>query len=172
MLAIPNWFKQQAQECADTETERILSKDEVIVVNNQDPHVSPRLLEKFQATINNDTRPRVDTDDRTRILSTRYISKEKLIEFVGVVKKIPLYISFDEAWKKYSLRDYFLDSQENLEEIKTYFQKARISITTRAPHVYRLPNRINIDKLEEFNITVQTIAPSTSFVKAWMYLDI
>lgn len=97
MLAIPNWFKQQAQECADTETERILSKDEVIVVNNQDPHVSPRLLEKFQASINNDTRPRVDTDDRTRILSTRYISKEKLIEFVGVVKKIPLYISFNEA---------------------------------------------------------------------------
>ncbi|CAA7017991.1 unnamed protein product [Microthlaspi erraticum] len=100
------------------------------------------------------------------------ISPMKLKEFNAKVKSLPFYVTFEEAWDKHGLVEFFFTTSENKEEIHQLFRKARFPI---APHAVNQPpsppsspppkwyvNSISREKLAEFNQFVQTLPASMS----------
>ncbi|CAA7059719.1 unnamed protein product [Microthlaspi erraticum] len=49
----------------------------------------------------------------------------KLKEFNAKVKSLPFYVTFEEAWDKHGLVEFFFTTSENKEEIHQLFRKAR-----------------------------------------------
>ncbi|CAA7038415.1 unnamed protein product [Microthlaspi erraticum] len=60
----------------------------------------------------------------------------KLKEFNAKVKSLPFYVTFEEAWDKHGLVEFFFTTSENKEEIHQLFQKARFP---HAPHAVNQP---------------------------------
>ncbi|CAA7022304.1 unnamed protein product [Microthlaspi erraticum] len=60
----------------------------------------------------------------------------KLKEFNAKVKSLPFYVTFEEAWDKHGLVEFFFTTSENKEEIHQLFRKARFPI---APHGVNQP---------------------------------
>ncbi|CAA7054498.1 unnamed protein product [Microthlaspi erraticum] len=49
----------------------------------------------------------------------------KLKEFNAKVKSLPFYVTFEEAWDKHDLVEFFFTTGETKEEVHKLFQKAR-----------------------------------------------
>ncbi|CAA7045994.1 unnamed protein product [Microthlaspi erraticum] len=64
------------------------------------------------------------------------ISPMKLKEFNAKVKSLPFYVTFEEAWDKHDLVEFFFTTSENKEEIHQLFRKARFPL---APHAVNQP---------------------------------
>ncbi|CAA7057047.1 unnamed protein product [Microthlaspi erraticum] len=100
------------------------------------------------------------------------ISPMKLKEFNAKVKSLPFYVTFEEAWDKHDLVEFFFTTSENKEEIHQLFRKARFphcpscsqstTITTITPPPEWYVNSISREKLAEFNQFVQTLPASMS----------
>ncbi|CAA7052821.1 unnamed protein product [Microthlaspi erraticum] len=60
----------------------------------------------------------------------------KLKEFNAKVKSLPFYVTFEEAWDKHGLVEFFFTTSENKEEIHQLFRKARFPL---APHGVNQP---------------------------------
>ncbi|CAA7054236.1 unnamed protein product [Microthlaspi erraticum] len=60
----------------------------------------------------------------------------KLKEFNAKVKSLPFYVTFEEAWDKHDLVEFFFTTSENKEEVHQLFQKARFPL---APHAVNQP---------------------------------
>ncbi|CAA7048956.1 unnamed protein product [Microthlaspi erraticum] len=52
----------------------------------------------------------------------------KLKEFNAKVKSLPFYVTFEEAWDKHGLVEFFFTTSENKEEIHQLFRKARFPL--------------------------------------------
>ncbi|CAA7048972.1 unnamed protein product [Microthlaspi erraticum] len=107
------------------------------------------------------------------------ISPMKFKEFNAKVKSLPFYVTFEEAWNKHDLVEFFFTTGETKEEVHKLFQKARFPM---APHAVNQPssppstpqaewyvNSISREKLAEFNQFVQTLPASMSFQQAWRH---
>ncbi|CAA7021396.1 unnamed protein product [Microthlaspi erraticum] len=89
------------------------------------------------------------------------ISPMKLKEFNAKVKSLSFYVTFDEAWDKHDLVDFFFATGESKEELHKLFKQARFPL---APHAVNQPpsppstprhewyvNSISREKLTEFS---------------------
>ncbi|CAA7061694.1 unnamed protein product [Microthlaspi erraticum] len=125
------------------------------------------------------TDPRFSPPPRSQASDFQDWNPLKLKELNAKVKSLPLYVTFEEAWDKHDLVEFFFTTGETKEEVHKLFQKARFPI---APHAVNQPssppptpprewyvNSISREKLAEFNQFVQTLPASMSFQQAWRH---
>lgn len=80
--------------------------------------------------------------------------------FQNLVGAISLNTLFEEAWEKYPLELYFIDTKETKEDIEDDFISIRLSLYPQSSSMYLdLWNmtRINKKNLDEFNEAVQAL---------------
>ncbi|CAA7061586.1 unnamed protein product [Microthlaspi erraticum] len=149
----------------------------------RDPRFSPRSQASTLPRLEAMQRPSPPTEEEDTWqydpIDPNKISPMKLKEFNAKVKSLPFYVTFEEAWDKHGLVEFFFTTSENKEEIHQLFRKARFPI---APHGVNQPpsppsspppqwyvNSISREKLAEFNQFVQTLPASMSFKEAWRH---
>ncbi|CAA7050332.1 unnamed protein product [Microthlaspi erraticum] len=97
----------------------------------------------------------------------------KLKEFNAKVKSLPFYVTFEEAWDKHGLVEFFFTTSENKEEIHQLFRRHDFPLPLMQSinhhhhhhhhHLKWYVNSISREKLAEFNQFVQTLPASMSF---------
>ncbi|CAA7045475.1 unnamed protein product [Microthlaspi erraticum] len=149
----------------------------------RDPRFSPRSQASTLPRLEAMQRPSPPTEEEDTWqydpIDPNKISPMKLKEFNAKVKSLPFYVTFEEAWDKHGLVEFFFTTSENKEEIHQLFRKARFPL---APHAVNQPpsppsspppqwyvNSISREKLAEFNQFVQTLPASMSFKQAWRH---
>ncbi|CAA7018933.1 unnamed protein product [Microthlaspi erraticum] len=149
----------------------------------RDPRFSPRSQASTLPRLEAMQRPSPPTEEEDTWqydpIDPNKISPMKLKEFNAKVKSLPFYVTFEEAWDKHGLVEFFFTTSENKEEIHQLFRKARFPL---APHGVNQPpsppsspppqwyvNSISREKLAEFNQFVQTLPASMSFKEAWRH---
>ncbi|CAA7047771.1 unnamed protein product [Microthlaspi erraticum] len=105
-----------------------------------DPRFSPRSQASTLPRLEAMQRPSPPTEEEDTWqydpIDPNKISPMKLKEFNAKVKSLPFYVTFEEAWDKHGLVEFFFTTSENKEEIHQLFQKARFPL---APHAVNQP---------------------------------
>ncbi|CAA7020274.1 unnamed protein product [Microthlaspi erraticum] len=95
----------------------------------RDPRFSPRSQASTLPRLEAMQRPSPPTEEEDTWqydpIDPNKISPMKLKEFNAKVKSLPFYVTFEEAWDKHGLVEFFFTTSENKEEIHQLFQKAR-----------------------------------------------
>lgn len=53
------------------------------------------------------------------------------------MRVIPLKISFEEAWDKFPVKCFFMESYITKDSVEDYFKKTRLSLFLNAPSVFQ-----------------------------------
>ncbi|CAA7015013.1 unnamed protein product [Microthlaspi erraticum] len=106
----------------------------------RDPRFSPRSQASTLPRLEAMQRPSPPTEEEDTWqydpIDPNKISPMKLKEFNAKVKSLPFYVTFEEAWDKHGLVEFFFTTSENKEEIHQLFRKARFPL---APHAVNQP---------------------------------
>ncbi|CAA7016804.1 unnamed protein product [Microthlaspi erraticum] len=106
----------------------------------RDPRFSPRSQASTLPRLEAMQRPSPPTEEEDTWqydpIDPNKISPMKLKEFNAKVKSLPFYVTFEEAWDKHGLVEFFFTTSENKEEIHQLFRKARFPL---APHGVNQP---------------------------------
>ncbi|CAA7046900.1 unnamed protein product [Microthlaspi erraticum] len=146
----------------------------------RDPRFSPRSQASTLPRLEAMQRPSPPTEEEDTWqydpIDPNKISPMKLKEFNAKVKSLPFYVTFEEAWDKHGLVEFFF----KLKKRYTNFS-GRLDFPI-APHGVNQPpsppsspppqwyvNSISREKLAEFNQFVQTLPASMSFKQAWRH---